>query len=254
MTARGAAGLAIGFSSGTLPQAGAAELAMAVRAAGGTGVDLRIGKGHSWQREGVRAGLAAIQAAGIQVFFTGVGWRLGDPSGWPACSADAEQPPAEYPVKVFCAADPDPRLVTAQLAAARAAGLVPWVETHDGGPAVPDLIRVAERTGVGVVVDLRGLAEIGGAEPRLLADLAPFVQAAQVKGVLRTPGGTRHRPLVPDDLAILLDLIPLAPIRAVTVESRAGTPDADLAVLANALDSLSVTTRRTPLPCQEMPR
>lgn len=227
----------IGFSSGTLPSAGAGELAAAVLAAGGSGLDLRIGRGHRWESDGVRAGLEAIAAAGAEVFFTGVGWRLGDPAGWPVRDAGKDLPPRDYPVKVFCVAEPDPVLVTEQLAAAAGAGLEPWVETHAGGPDAARLLALAERTGVGVLVDLLGLAQIGGASPAQLRTLAPFVRAAQVKGVLRTEHGLRHRPLVPDDLADVVSLLKAATLRAVTVESRAGTPDADLAVLAQVLDT-----------------
>ncbi|MEU2060330.1 hypothetical protein [Streptomyces sp. NPDC013455] len=224
----------LGYSSGTLPGAGPEELARAVLGAGGTGVDLRIGKGHGWERDGVRPGIDRILRTGADVFFVGVGWHLGDPARWPV---GEEAVPAEYPVKVFCVQRPDPALVTEQLAAAAEAGLRPWVETHAGGPDTAGLIDLADRTGVGVLVDLLGLAEIGGADRAQLRALAPFVRAAQVKGVLRTPQGTRHRPLAPHDLSDLSYLLGLGPLHAVTVESRAGTPDADLAVLAAELAS-----------------
>lgn len=242
----------IGFSSGTLPGAGARELGQAVLAAGGTGVDLRIGKGHGWERDGVRAGLDEIEAAGAEVFFFGLGWRLGDPYGWPDGTADRTRPPAGWPVKVFCAADPDPVLVAEQLAVAAAAGHDPWVETHAGGPDIRGLLALAERSGVGVVLDLRGLAEIGGASTAQLRALAPFIRAAQVKGVHPTEQGIRHRPLVPADLAGLLSVLPLAPLRAVTVESRAGTPDRDLAVLADAMRA-ALPPPVIPTPSQETP-
>jgi hypothetical protein len=235
-----------------LPSAGAAELANAVLAAGGTGLDLRIGKGHGWERDGVPAGLDQIAAVGVDVFFLGVGWRLGDPAGWPVGERDLDAPPRGYPVKVFCVADPDSVLVDEQLAAAAAAGVEPWVETHGGGPDVRGLLDLTARTGVGVLVDLLGLAEIGGASPAQLRSLAPSVRAAQVKGVVHTAGGTRHRPLVPEDLTDLLYLLQTVPLRAVTVESRAGTPDADLAVLAHALDA-AVRQPTLSTPSQEMP-
>ncbi|MFH8337452.1 hypothetical protein [Streptomyces sp. AM6-12] len=222
----------LGYSSGTLPGASPEELARAVRLAGGTGVDLRIGKGHCWERDGIRSGIERIQRAGADVFFVGVGWRLGDPAHWPV---GEEAVPAEHPVKVFCAERPDPALVADQLALAAEAGLEPWVETHAGGPDVTGLIDLADRTGVGVLFDLLGLAEIGGADHAQLRALAPFVRAAQVKGFRRTPQGTRHRPLDPNDLSGLTYLLSLGPLHAVTVESRAGAPDADLAVLAAEL-------------------
>jgi hypothetical protein len=186
------------------------------------------------------------------VFFFGLGWRLGDPHGWPRATADEGLPPAGWPVKVFCAADPDPVLVAEQLAVAAAAGLEPWVETHAGGPDVRGLLELAERSGAGVVLDLLGLAEIGGASTAQLRALAPFIRAAQVKGVHRAEPGIRHRPLAPADLAGLLSVLHLAPLRAVTVESRAGTHDADLVVLADAMRA-AVPKSVIPIPSQESP-
>jgi len=255
----------LGYSSGTLPGAGPEELARAVLLAGGTGVDLRIGKDHGWERDGVRAGIDRIRRTGADVFFVGVGWRLGDAARWPV---GEEEVPAEDPVKVFCAERPDPVLVGEQLAAAADAGLRPWVETHAGGPDVTGLIDLTERTGVGVLLDLLGLAEIGGADHAQLRALAPFVRAAQVKGVHRTSKGTRHRPLAPHDLSDLSYLLSLGPLHAVTVESRAGAPDADLAVLAAELASpaagpdtprrgarpdMGADTTRSPLPSANRP-
>ncbi|QYC44239.1 hypothetical protein Nocox_33345 [Nonomuraea coxensis DSM 45129] len=214
----------LGLSSGSLPHATAADLAAAVLGHGGSGLDLRIGKGHAWERDGVERGLRAIAAAGAEVFFTGVGARLGDPA-----AELAEAPPA-WPVKVFCVERPDPGLVAEQ-----AAGRELWVETHAGGPDVTTLIDLAERTGVGLVLDVLGLAEIGGADRHRLAALAPHVRAAQVKGFHRTPQGTRHRPLEPRDLEPVLAVMERTSLRCVTVESRAGNPGADLVLLATLL-------------------
>ncbi|MEV0589970.1 hypothetical protein [Nonomuraea cavernae] len=226
---------AIGLSSGTLPQAGATELARAALRYGGSGVDLRIGKGQGWDSDGVAEGLRAVAEAGAEVFFTGVGWRLGDPGLAPAEAAEAAGVPSRWPVKVFCVERPDLGLVAEQVSGAADAGFALWVETHAGGPAVDGLIDLAARTGAGVVLDVLGLREIGGADRHQLADLAPHVHAAQVKGVLRTPEGVRHRPLTPPDLDPVLNVLERGPLRSITVESRAGAPDSDLAVLAHVL-------------------
>ncbi|MGC5009256.1 hypothetical protein ACLQ2R_00680 [Streptosporangium sp. DT93] len=241
---------AIGLSSGTLPRSTAAELAGAVLAYGGSGLDLRVGKGQRWEEDGVLSGLRAIGSAGLDVFFTGLGWRLGDPA---LPRPETAGVPAAWPVKVFCVEAPDPGLVGEQVAAAADAGFELWVETHAGGPDVDGLIDLAGRTGVGVVLDVLGLAAIGGADDHRLAGLAPHVRAAQVKGVTRTPQGVRHRPLAPPDLDPVLRVMESTALRCVTVESRAGTPDADLAVLARALapaghppDTASVRNRPEP--------
>ncbi|MCP3798472.1 hypothetical protein NLX83_04280 [Allokutzneria sp. A3M-2-11 16] len=208
-------------------------MARAVLRGGGGGVDLRIGKGHAWECDGVAAGLAEFRAAGLDVFFTGVGWRLGEPE---AVQIVEGVPPKDYPVKVFCVPEPDAGLVSAQLAEAAEAGLELWIETHRGGADILTLAGVAARFGVGVVVDLLGLLESGDHIRPALTELAPHVRAVQAKGVRKTSCGYRHRPLVDADLDVVEVLLSAgAPVRAITIETRAGTETADLAVVTKRL-------------------
>lgn len=226
---------AFGLCSGSLPRASAAELADATTSAGGSTVDLRIGKGHAWEA----GGIDVFTARGVDVAFVGIGWRLGVP-GDPLPAV----PVTGYPVKVFCAPAPDPALVAEQVRDARERGITLWAETHRGGPDAALLAELAEQCGLGIVADSLGLAETGGTDPGVLARLAQHTHAVQVKGFTATGDGYRHRPLCTEDLAPLWSLRDAgAPVRAVTVETRAGSEVADLALL---LTEFAVTPERMP--------
>jgi hypothetical protein len=227
---------AAGLSSGSAPEAGPDALAGLTQDGGGSVVDLRLGKGHLWERDGAAAGVAAIERACVGVAFVGVGWTLG---------ASPIRPPrllAGRPTKVFVTTRPDKGVVIEQLALADEAGCPLWVETHRGGPTPSELAELAEQTGVGIVVDLLGLRETApGCTLATLAALAPHVRAVQVKGIAPSLDGYVHRSLQSEDLATVHTLLELAaPIVAVTVESRAGTPVSDLKVLNNSLGNAVV--------------
>ncbi|MEV4476935.1 hypothetical protein [Nonomuraea sp. NPDC049504] len=241
-------GRRLGLSSGSLPDAGAAELAAATALAGGGTVDLRAGKGHAWERDGIARGIRQVTAAGVEVAFVGCGARAGRTKV--GCGARAgeteagcggrggdvglELPVTGHPVKVFCVPEPDPATLAGQVRAAADQGVALWVETHQGGPSCRRLAQLAEVTGIGVVVDLLGVAATGGADAATLARLAPHVRAVQVKGFRRDAAGAyRHRALRAADLEPVEALLSSgAPIRAITVESRAGTAVDDLRMLA----------------------
>ncbi len=217
-----------GLSSGTMPSSSAAELAALTGAAGGTGVDLRAGKGHGWERHGIDEGIAAVLGAGLSVYFLGLGLRLGERG----VRFDSIHPAVAVPIKVFCVEEPDPALIDAQCVEAAERGIELLVETHHGGPDAARLLELAERTGIGVVLDLLGLARIGGASRTRLRELAPHVRAVQVKGFESPENGWRHRPLKSSDLDQVRQILADgAPVRAITVESRAGTPRRDLALV-----------------------
>ncbi|MEV4807854.1 hypothetical protein AB0K18_48365 [Nonomuraea sp. NPDC049421] len=249
-------GRRLGLSSGSLPDAGAAELAAATARAGGGTVDLRTGKGHAWERDGVARGIRQVTAAGVEVAFVGCGARAGrteigrgaragetevgrgaragETGVGRGGGAGLELPVTGHPVKVFCVPEPDPATLAGQVRAAADQGVALWVETHQGGPSCRRLAQLAEVTGIGVVVDLLGVAATGGADAATLARLAPHVRAVQVKGFRRDAGGAyRHRALRAADLEPVEALLSSgAPIRAITVESRAGTAVDDLRMLA----------------------
>ncbi|MEU6020729.1 hypothetical protein [Micromonospora sp. NPDC047134] len=221
-----------GLSSGCAPDLTAEALAELVRRCGGDTVDLRAGKGHAWES----AGVSPFADHGIDIAFIGVSVCLGDPRCAPEQVAETVRPWSAYPVKVFT--DPgtvcgDRALLRAQLDALtedRPAAAV-LMETHHGRALPNELRELHDRYGLGVLLDTAGLAAVTDDQRVALALLAPAVTAVQVKGfTLRPGGGSDHHPLGEDDIAGLVDtLLPLrGRLRAVTIESRAGTPDSDL--------------------------
>ncbi|WP_280265305.1 hypothetical protein [Nocardia wallacei] len=220
--------IGVGLSSGSASTESALGLAEVTLSAGGAGVDLRIGKGHGWEREGISHGISTLTDLGLSVYFFGIGMYLGKPG----IGFDSIPAMDRVPVKVFCVEEPDKHVVAEQCAAAARQGVELLVETHLGGPNIPRLIELAEQTGIGIVLDLLGLAAISDPDPGLLRGLAPHVRAGQVKGFVATDDGWLHRPLVSADLDPIRQILASgAPIRAITVESRAGTPSRDIALV-----------------------
>ncbi|WP_067461615.1 hypothetical protein [Actinomadura macra] len=218
----------LGLSSGSAPGLDARELAALVRRAGGAVADLRAGKGHRWEKQGIEG------LGGLPVSFVGISVVLGEPD------QDTGQA-ARFPgrsIKVFAA----PGVGGAEPAAAQIAALARdrgteqiLVETHRGGAGPDELAALCARHGCRLVLDNLGLAEITGDFAGALRKLAPWTAAVQVKGFDPAPGpGARpvHRPLAGRDLGWLRAFV-AAPID-ITVESRSGTPLRDLATLRDA--------------------
>lgn len=220
MTAR------LGLSSGSAPGLDAPEFAALVRRAGGTVADLRAGKGHRWEEQGL-AGLC-----GLPVSFVGISVTLGRPG---RDGEAAERFPGES-VKVFAAPGALDAEATAGQMRALTADRKPeqvLVETHRGGAGPDELVRLCERYGCRLVLDNLGLDDIAADFRGALGDLAPLTAAVQVKGF---EPDRAHRPLTEGDLGWL------AAFRNarvdVTVESRAGTPHQDLRVLRTAWEAV----------------
>ncbi|MEU9016623.1 hypothetical protein [Actinomadura sp. NPDC048394] len=220
MTAR------LGLSSGSAPGLDAPEFAALVRRAGGTVADLRAGKGHRWEEQGL-AGLC-----GLPVSFVGISVTLGRPG---RDGEAAERFPGES-VKVFAAPGALDADATAGQMRALTADRKPeqvLVETHRGGAGPDELVRLCERYGCRLVLDNLGLDDIAADFRGALGDLAPLTAAVQVKGF---EPDRAHRPLTEGDLGWL------AAFRNarvdVTVESRAGTPHQDLRVLRTAWEAV----------------
>ncbi|WP_084963706.1 hypothetical protein [Thermoactinospora rubra] len=220
----------LGLSSGTVPAMTAAELAAFTRSLGGTVVDLRAGKGHAWERDGVAA------LGGLAVAFVGLSVVLGEDPEQPAAVSDIARRFEGLPVKVFAArgasASRRAREQLAALTGTRTAADV-LVETHRGGAGPKELAELCSRHGTRLVIDNLGLHEISRDVEADLAYLAPLARAVQVKGF---GAGGRHRPLAEEDLS-WSHLFAEVGVD-VTVESRAGTPEHDLSVLARAWKAL----------------
>jgi hypothetical protein len=229
----------LGISSGSLPSLPATALAATVLRLGAGTVDLRWGKGHGWEVQG----LTPFDDAGVSIAFIGVSVVLGtgDPSLRDLAPARAlldGRPPV--PFKVFAARDLDDAGDTGarsrDLAGRQAAVLADWagapalVETHHGYASLSALGFLCSEFGCGLLLDVYGLHQLTGELRDEAATLRRWARAAQVKGFEPVAGG-RHLPLarMPAPAWALLGELPRhAPV---TVESRAGAIDDDLSVL-----------------------
>jgi len=225
----------LGLSSGSAPRLSAAALAELTLACGGTVVDLRAGKGQNWEGDGLRE----VRAAGVEVSFVGIGTVLGDPRFAPEEAASEPSLEPGRPVKVFAAegcTEPDRidltiRQIDALVGVVGRSELV-LVETHHGYAPVAELLDLHARTGVRILLDTMGLARLDPDPLGATRLLAPYTAAAQVKGFDWTaPDSSRHLPLR-SGAGPTREMLRLLPhLTSVTVESKAGTPEDDLAVL-----------------------
>ncbi|MDF5757690.1 hypothetical protein [Spongiactinospora sp. TRM90649] len=229
----------LGLSSGSVPRLSAAELAALTRAGGGEVVDLRTGKGQRWEHDGIPA------LDGLPVAFVGVSLVLGRDDAADGLAAARRFP--GRPVKVFAAEGAARARITLDQIATLSHDREPrdiLVETHRGGAAPAELAELCHRHGCALVIDNLGLHEISGHDddphgPHVLRELAALARAVQVKGFTPARPGERprHRALTETDLTWLDAFAGRAP--DITVESRAGTPAADLAVLGRAWRDLT---------------
>lgn len=224
----------IGVSTGSLPRARAPELVAHTRKSHLTCVDVRVGKGHRWEGDGIGLGLDTVAESGLHTAFVGLGAHLGD--GTPKDDVPREIGERNLPVKVFCVEDPDGPEVEADLARLRSTAPEVWVETHAGGPPIPRLLDLCEELGLGLVVDTLGLFRSPGGRRAPDRRLASFTRAIQVKGFDGTTH--RHRPLDEHDLEPLYELYAAGCTAPwVTVESRAGALEDDARTLKRFLRS-----------------
>ncbi|MFI9628867.1 hypothetical protein [Streptomyces sp. NPDC052042] len=227
----------VGLCSGSAPGLSADALATLTRSLGGSTVDVRVGKGHAWETTG---GLAALRAAGCAVAFVGVGTVLGDPAHPAGVHDGPSRPEPGLPVKVFAAEGcTAPERIDLTLAQVRAlADLVGGphlvlAETHHGYAPVEELAALCTRAGTGIVLDTLGLARITDDPVRAVGRLARWISYAQVKGFdPDDPHTSPHLPLGSSCADLTHRLLTTAgPLKAVTVESKAGSLAEDTALL-----------------------
>ncbi|MCW2640545.1 MAG: hypothetical protein JWP76_2851 [Dactylosporangium sp.] len=228
----------VGISSGCCPELTGPQLAASARQLGVDVVDLRAGKGHAWECDGV----APLRAAGLRVAFVGMSLVLGRP-GQPCEQRLAELDrlgAVDVPVKVFAdqALDVDP--LARQVAREQVNALQEMtgvgrvlVETHHGYAGPPALAGLCAETGCRLLLDTLGLAKLHGGLDGVEPLLGPYIVACQVKGYdTSDPAGTRHLPLRGMDPAHVAQVRRLVPPGApVLVESKAGVLADDVAVL-----------------------
>lgn len=221
----------IGVSTGSLPGASAPELVARARKSHLTCVDVRVGKGHRWEGDGIALGLDTVAESGLHTAFVGLGAYLGD--GTPK-DVPGEVGDRNLPVKVFCVEDPVGPEVESDLVRLRSTVPEVWVETHAGGPPIPRLLDLCEELGLGLVVDTLGLFRSPGGRCAPARRLASLTRAIQVKGFDGT--NHRHRPLDEHDLEPLHELYAAGCTASwVTVESRAGALEDDARTLKRFL-------------------
>ncbi|AUA17204.1 hypothetical protein GTZ89_14855 [Streptomyces sp. SID8382] len=224
-----------GLSSGSAPELPGAELAALVRRHGSHTVDLRFGKGHRWETDG----LAPFAEAGVDVAFIGVSVVLGGSREEVLDSALDAPLRTGVPVKVFAAPDcmaPDRLDTTRQQVDALAdqvggVGNV-LVETHYGGESPQTLAALHAETGVRLLLDTLGLARISPDPLVVAGGLSALVPAAQVKGFdWKNPRDTRHLPLAETAGPTRTLLAALPQLARVTVETHAGSHVEDLSLI-----------------------
>lgn len=231
----------LGLSSGSAARLDADALARLTLELGGSAVDVRAGKGHGWETDGAAAGLRTLRSAGVEVSFLGIGTVLGAPAREQGPAPDDDEVLERgTPVKVFAAAgctrpehfDLTRRQIDALAARTGSAGTV-LVETHHGFASVEELVELCASTGINIVLDTFGLARIHQDPVEAAARLAPWVFAAQVKGFDQDrPEESAHLPLASSCAEPTRQLLARIPgIRSLTVESKAGSLAADLALL-----------------------
>jgi hypothetical protein len=224
-----------GLSSGAMPDAGAPRLIEVLRAHGGDVVDLRVGKGHAWEADG----LAPFLDAGISVSFLGVGVNLGVDAAEHEVEALRRQLDGrEVPIKVFAAEeldDPGRRGAAAARQAAQEVRLLAslgpvLVETHHGHAGPDALRRLCDDTGAKLVLDVLGWWRLTGTFDDSDGLVAQETKAVQVKG-FRPVEPVRHLPLaeLPHEAWELVDTVSDAV--PATLESKADSIVADLGVL-----------------------
>ncbi|MGV9308927.1 hypothetical protein ACWDLG_36620 [Nonomuraea sp. NPDC003727] len=213
-----------GLSSASAPELSASDLAALTRRAGGTVVDLRAGRGHRWERDGI-AGLA-----GLPVAFVGLSVVLG--------RDDRDVMPAEHfpdhPVKIFAAVGALEAPCTSEQIDRLTRHRPPrdvLIETHRGHAGPDELMRLCDRYGCRLLIDNLGLHGISRDFEADLTRLALLARAVQVKG-FGCGDRHRHRPLTGDDLRWLR--LAGDDVTDLTVESHAGVPEQDLSVLRHA--------------------
>jgi len=238
----------IGVSSGSFDDWDAVEAADRVVAAGGTTVDLRVGKGQRWEAQGVEPFLDA----GLEVAFLGLSCTLGVDDARTVMARHRRDLARGWPVKVFCA---EGSRETERLAVARdlLAALADAVggpgrvalETHRGHAPVAEVVAWAQEDGTSVVLDSMGLAGVSADPVEDARRLDPHVRFVQVKGFEEIDGRTRHRPLEHDAEWHTKLLAVLSNPAAITVESRAGDLARDVACVARIWGAIGPPDVRT---------
>ncbi|MNW37154.1 hypothetical protein D3C74_141880 [compost metagenome] len=234
--------LRIGLSSGSLPDLSANELIKKLSGTGCNTVDLRVGKGHRWEEEGI----TPFREAGIEIAFIGISFTLGDDRFDKETLIKSIVPYTDIPIKVFskpgCTTTQQIELTQeqVQVLASIAGGMDRvWVETHKGNCCVEELVRLSELLGTRVLLDTLGLACISNDPLEATTSLKRFISGVQTKGFnWDNPSETMHVPLSETDINKTYHILQMLMDTnySVTVETRSGSALKDIMVLQSLLE------------------
>jgi hypothetical protein len=228
--------LSVGVSTSSCPNLRASEIAEAVLSCGGDSVELRIGKGHGWESDGV----LAVADAGVTVTAIASSRTFGA-DAMPESDEDVNQAESICTcLRCFLDAryagdEKVTRRAHVQVAAVQRAlgdnGAV-VVEPHPGYASVPDVAAFCASTGANAVLDTLAVHRLGIAMPQAFSELGGTTCVLHVKGFEQERDrGWSHRALARGDLPDLAALAYAPGLAVVVVETRAGSQWRDLRLL-----------------------
>lgn len=234
----------VAVSTSSCPRLGAVELAEAVLANGGEGVELRVGRGHEWEREG---GLT-VAAAGVAVTGIASSRALGAETA-PEDEVDVGLA-ALIGTRLRCFLDPrcgddreaarraESQVTRVQRALGAADAVV--VEPHPGYASLPGVAAFCAKTGAEAVIDTYALQLLGVEAGGAFSELGRATRVLHVKGFERGgERGWRHRPLRPEDLPDARALAHAPKLAALVLETKTPLPWPDLRVLRRWVEARS---------------
>ncbi|TYR78262.1 hypothetical protein FZC66_20065 [Priestia megaterium] len=215
----------IGLSSGSVPSLNSEEIIELLDRLKGSVVDLRIGKGHAWEQQG----LCPFKNSKIKIGFIGLSTVLGDES-WDSCRIQRHAEVYQgYPLKVFARKDcikNNLSLVEKQVQClTNIAGNVKdiYVETHYGYASISDHVDLYEEMGISTLLDIMGLAKISQDPINDSKKISEFTYGVQTKGFdWKNPLCSLHLPISKIDLQNnknILDNIK-SEIKFLTIETK----------------------------------
>lgn len=255
--------LSLGVSTSSCPELRACELAEAILASGGDSVELRIGRGHGWESDGV----LALATAGVTVTTIASSRSFGS-DVLPDSEEDINHAKSiGARLRCFLDAgyegDQDTirrahlQVVAVQRSLGYNGSVV--IEPHPGRASALGVSAFCAHTGASAVLDTFALQRLGIAMPQAFSTLGGATQVLHVKGFVQDEDRRwSHRALAPSDLPDLTALGHAPELAAVVVETKAGSHWRDLRLLrawANTVPTPAAEQRwGEPMTQDEKPR
>ena len=228
--------IGIGVSTNSCPDLRGPEVAEAVLACGGNSVELRIGRGHGWEPDGV----SSVAATGVTVATIASSRTFGVDAipgndedinqavatgAWLRCFLDARYESNDAFVNLAHA-----QVAEVQRALGDKSAVI--IEPHPGYASVCGVTKFCASTGASAVLDTLAIHQLGITMPLALFELGKATRSLHVKGFDRSDCEWRHRALAPGDLPDPATLAPAPNLAVVVVETRAGSQWRDLRLLS----------------------